>query len=166
MRVLVLDQATQYSAYCIVEVGENGVKYLAASTFSLKGGTISRILDCCKLIKKLINEYNVDKVVLEEVSIGRKTNLDTTVVLIKLLGCIEMTCCHSEKEVIIMNVAHWKKLAGIKSRTREDQKKESIMLALKRWKPYSNIISGTHGDDIADCLNMSYAFLRKENILK
>ena len=66
-------------------------------------------------------------------------------------------------KIEIMNVNAWKKKAGIVSKTRAEQKKESIQLALSRWKPYREIL--TNNDDVADSLNMGYAFLKFHNYL-
>ena len=62
-----------------------------------------------------------------------------------------------------MNVNYWKSKAGITSRTRNDQKLESIDLACKRWSTYKSIIAKS--DDVADALNMGYAFLKDKKII-
>ena len=64
----------------------------------------------------------------------------------------------------MLNVIHWKNVAGITAKGRALQKTESIKIAMKRWKAYQQIIQ--ESDDVADTLNMSYAFLIDEGYIK
>ncbi len=166
MRILVVDQATINTAYNIIEIDDNKkVKWICCSMIKIKSteDTIKRIKDLYDGLSDIIDEYNIDKIVLEEVPVSRKTNLHTTVVLLKLLGIMEFLAINKNIKIEIMNVNAWKKKAGIVSRTRAEQKKESIQLALSRWKPYREIL--TNNDDVADSLNMGYAFLKFHNYL-
>lgn len=164
-RILVIDQATINTSYNVIEI-ENGVpRWLCCSMVKIKSkkDTMERINELYTKIGDIVEEYDIDTLVLEEVPVQRRGNIRTTVVLIKLLGIMELLAVRMGLQLKVMNVLHWKNLAGIKTKTRADQKAESITLALKRWKAYKEIIA--RSDDVADALNMGYAFLKHEKII-
>lgn len=163
-RILVVDQATINTAYNIIELKEGKPSWVCCSMIKLDGkDAIGRMKQLYDFLSNVIDEYGIDTVVFEEVPVSRKTNLNTTVVLLKLLGIMELLACQKQIEVHIMNVNYWKSKAGITSRTRNDQKLESIDLACKRWSTYKSIIAKS--DDVADALNMGYAFLKDKKII-
>lgn len=166
MRILVVDQATINTAYNIIEITEDKkVKWICCSMIKIRQteDTMFRINSLYEGLAEIIDEYNIDLMVLEEVPVSRRTNLHTTVVLLKLLGVLELLAVRKNIQVEIMNVNFWKKKAGITTRTRAEQKKQSIQLALGRWKAYRDIL--VDNDDVADALNMGYAFLKHKNYL-
>lgn len=163
-RVLVVDQATINTAYNIIELKDNKPSWICCSMLKLDGkDAIDRMKQLYEFLSNLIEEYNIDTVVFEEVPVSRKTNLNTTVVLLKLLGIMELLARQKKITTYIMNVNYWKSKAGIKSRTRNSQKLESIELACKRWSAYKSIVAKS--DDVADALNMGYAFLKDKKII-
>lgn len=165
-RVLVIDQATKNIGYNIIEIKDNKIKWIECKVAKIKGDvTIGRICDVMKLIMDIHKEFNLTDIVFEDVPLERKTNVKTMIVLLKLLGCLEATAWRLGLKSYIMNVNHWKALAGIKSRTRDLQKSESMQLALKRWVQYADVIL-SNGDDVADSLNMGYSWLIENNFIK
>ncbi len=164
-RVLVIDQATIKTSYNIIEIVNGKPKWICCSVIKIKttDNVIHRINELYDKLSDIIDEYNIDTLVLEEVPVSRKTNLNVSIVLLKLLGIMELLACRKKIKVEIMNVAFWKNTSGIKSRTRAEQKKESIQLALKRFPAYKSII--VDSDDCSDALNMGYAFLKNKKII-
>ncbi len=162
-RVLVIDQATIKTAFNVIDLTGDSPVWVCCSMIKLDGDTNSRISQLYDFINNVVDEYDIDTLVLEEVPVSRKTNLNVTVVLLKLLGVMELLGTQRKLSVHIMNVNAWKKSAGIVTRTRASQKTESIALAIKRWKSYADIIKKS--DDVSDALNMGYAFLKQQKIL-
>lgn len=163
-RILVVDQATINTAYNIIELKDNKPSWVCCSMLKLDGkDAIDRMKQLYEYLEDIIDEYEVDTVVFEEVPVSRKTNLNTTVVLLKLLGIMELLARQKHLDTYIMNVNYWKSKAGIKGRNRAAQKLESIELACKRWLAYKSIIAKS--DDVADSLNMGYAFLKDQKII-
>lgn len=163
--ILVVDQATINTAYNIIEIVNGKPKWICCSAIKIKSteNVIYRINELYNRLSEIIDEYNIDTLVLEEVPVSRKTNLNVSIVLLKLLGIMELLACRKKIKVEIMNVAFWKNTSGIKSKTRAEQKKESIQLALKRFPAYKTIVFDS--DDCSDALNMGYAFLKSKKII-
>lgn len=162
-RILVLDQATQKTGYNIIDVSNGSPMWLCCSQLTVKGGMAERLSQIYDRVSDIIDEFDIDTVVLEEVAASRRTNINVTVALLKLLGVMELLCFQKGVDMHIMNVNYWKSKAGIKSRTRESQKLESIELARQRWTTYKEMIAKS--DDVADSLNMGYAFLKDKKII-
>ena len=164
-RILVIDQATIKTSYNIIEIVNGKPKWVCCSVIKIKttNDVIHRINELYDKLSDIIDEYDIDTLVLEEVPVSRKTNLNVSIVLLKLLGIMELLACRKKIKVEIMNIAYWKNTCGIKCRTRAEQKKESIQLALKRFPAYKSIIIDS--DDCSDALNMGYAFLKNKKII-
>lgn len=164
-RALVIDQATQLTAYNIIEFNESAVNWLCCSKLRIRdGNSTQRSCELYSRISDLIDEYHITDLVVEEVPISRKMNLHVTEVLLKLLGMFEMLAVFKQIDIHVMNVIKWKHDAGITSKTRKEQKAESVKLALKRFPAYKDIVC--QSDDVADSLNMGIAFLKQIKILK
>ncbi|MGL5717180.1 MAG: crossover junction endodeoxyribonuclease RuvC [Cetobacterium sp.] len=166
-RILVVDQATQSVGACVVDVSSGKPKWIMANVIKIKGKSlIERIANLYEILFNLIDEFEIDTLVLEEVSLGRKTNIQTTAALLKCIGVCEVLGFQKGLRVEVMNVNHWKSVAGITAKNREGQKAESIQLALKRWPMYADLILKDSKDDLGDALNMSIAILIDMKILK
>lgn len=164
MRILVIDQATIHTSYNIIDVTDKKPTWLCASVISIrKGNAVERMVELRNRLQELIEEYSITDMVIEDLNWSRKVNANTTIVLCKLLGMMEVLAVDNKINVHIMNIIKWKRDAGILTRTRDEQKKESIKLALKRFPDYKAII--LKSDDVGDALNMGIAFLRQEEIL-
>lgn len=163
-RILVVDQATQLVGACVIDLSSGKPKWIMANVIKIRGkNLIERIANLYEILSNLIDEFEIDTLVLEEVSLGRKTNIQTTAALLKCIGVCEVLGFQKGLRVEIMNVNHWKSVAGITSRNRDGQKAESIQLALKRWPMYADLMNG---DDLPDCLNCSLAFLIDMKVIK
>lgn len=166
-RILVVDQATQNVGACIIDASAAKPKWVLATTFKLKGkNAIERIAQLKETLECKINEYNIDTLVLEEVPLQRKTNINTTAVLLKTLGVLEVMGHQLGLSVDIMNVNHWKSVAGITAKNRDGQKAESVQLALKRFPGYADLILDGGKDDLADALNISVAYTIDKKLIK
>lgn len=159
-----IDQASINVGLTLIDLTSGKPKWVMASVVRMKGSdAITRTAQLFHKAKEIIEEFDVDTLVLEEVPLMRKTNLNTTAVLLKVSGIMEFLGVEYCKNVDIMNVNHWKSLAGIKASTREAQKLNSISLAMNRWADYKELIASS--DDIADVLNMSLAWLIDKNYI-
>lgn len=157
-KILFIDQASNNVGLTIVDVSSGKPKWVLASLVKMKGkDPITRTAQLYHKAKELIEEYGITILVLEEVPLMRKTNINTTAVLLKVSAIMEFLGLEHCERVDIMNVLRWKNLAGIKTSTREAQKMNSISLAMNRWPDYKELIANS--DDIADVLNMSLAWL-------
>lgn len=165
-KILVIDQATKNIGYNIIEIADGKIRWVECKVVKIKGSvTIGRICDVMKLVMDIHKAHNLTDIVLEDVPLERKTNVKTMVVLLKLLGCLEAVSYKIGISTHIMNVNHWKALAGIKSRSRDLQKSESVRLSLGRWPQYTEEIT-SNGDDVPDALNMGYAWLKEQGYIK
>lgn len=162
--ILVIDQATLKTSYTIISVRNKEPYWVECSKISLQAIDYQdRILELYDKISLLVQEYKIDVLVIEQVP-PVISNFHTTSVLLKLVGVLELLCKQHKVECIPMNILHWKNVAGIKAKGRALQKRESISLAWDRWVAYREIIKDS--DDVADALNMSYAYLIDEGYIK
>lgn len=160
-RILIVDQATINTAYTVCDVSGDPT-WICCSILKISRknkNAVVRMIELYDKLAEVIDEYNIDTLVVEAVPLSRKSDLNVTTVLVKLLGMMEMLAIRKNIDIEIMNVINWKFLAGIKKAKREQQKQHSIVLAMERWAAFKEII--VNSDDVADCLNMSYAFLKK-----
>lgn len=164
-KILVVDQATINTSYNVIDVSGEVPRWLCCSVIKIKStkNTMDRMNELYDKLSEIIDEYDIDTLVLEEVPVSRRTNLNTSIVLLKLLGILELLAVRKGIDYEVINVLYWKNLAGIKTKTRAEQKADSIKLALGRWKAYKEIIANS--DDVADALNMGYAFLKHKKII-
>lgn len=164
VNILIIDQATINTSYTIISIRDGVPSWVECSKILLPQIEYQdRIMELYNKVGTLIDENAIEILVLEQVP-PIVQNFHTTSVLLKLMGTLELLCKQKGVECVMMNVVHWKHIAGITSKGRALQKRESIALAWDRWKPYQDIIKGS--DDVADALNMSYAFLVDEGYIK
>lgn len=163
--ILVIDQATINTAYTVITLEDKKPVYKLASLVKLHGSreVRFRMLELFNILCNLIEEYNIDTLVIEEVITSRSKNWSVTAVLLELKGIMMLVSAKYNLKLHVMNINKWKATAGIKSSTRDKQKSESIALALKRFPIYKDIIYDS--DDVSDALNMSYSFLKIEKII-
>ncbi len=129
-RILVIDQATIKTAYNIIEIDCGKPKWICCSVIKIKttDNVIHRINELYNKLSEIIDEYNIDTLVLEEVPVSRKTNLNVSIVLLKLLGAMELLACRKNINVEIMNVALWKNTSGEVPVSRKTNLNVSIVL--------------------------------------
>ena len=164
MNVLVIDQATVKTSYTIIAIRNGEPNWIECSKLLLQSLDYQeRIAELYDRVDILIKEYKIDVLVIEQVP-PVISNFHTTSVLLKLVGVLELLCKQHKIECVSMNIIHWKSVAGIKAKGRALQKRESISLAWDRWVAYQEIIKDS--DDVADALNMSYAYLVDEGYIK
>ena len=155
--MLVLDQATISAGICVVSVKDGKPKWTYCVKWAMNESDYEeRMTQLYGKVKNLIQEHSIDILVLEDVPPIMK-NFHSTSVLLKLLGVLQLAGKQEGVQTVLMNVRKWKSLANIKAKGRPAQKKESIILACERWQEFKTTIAKC--DDVADCLNMSYAYL-------
>ena len=160
VNILFIDQSTINTSYTIVNIRDGKPAWIECSKMTLKFADYQdRIYELYSKVDLLIDEFNIDILVLEQVP-PVVSNFHTTAVLLKLLGTLELLAKQKNIECCLMNIIHWKSVAGISAKGRALQKRESIRVAWDRWVAYREIIKNS--DDVADVLNMSYAYLCDE----
>lgn len=163
VNILVIDQATINTSYVILNIRDGKPYWVECSKILLTNPDYGdRILELYNKISALIVQHNIEVLVLEQVPPIIK-NFHTTSVLLKLFGILELLAKQHGIELVMLHVIHWKTIAGITAKGRALQKTESIKIAMKRWQAYKQIIQ--ESDDVADALNMSYAFLVDEGYI-
>lgn len=162
--ILVIDQATINTSYTVINIRDGTPSWVECSKLLLQHAEYQdRIYELYNKVSSLIDEHDIHVLVVEQVP-PVISNFHTTSVLLKLVGILEFLCKEKGIECVMMNIIHWKHIAGISGKGRAIQKRESIALAWERWKPYRSIIQAS--DDVADALNMSYAYLVDEGYIK
>lgn len=139
---LSIDQATSKSGYSITKNGELEVYGLINTTKEE-----DKIYKIKEYLKYLINSYNPDIVVLENVQY--QSNPQTLILLSKLLGVLEYTAKSMDKEVMIIPPKTWKSGCGIKGKRRKEQKKETV-------KFIKNNYNINVPEDIADAISINH----------
>lgn len=83
---------------------------------------------CCiyKEIKFLFEKYKYDYVFIEDVPLSHAVNRRVAEKLLLLQGTIYGLCLEHETKFIQLEPTHWRKLAEVKSRKRDEQKSEAV----------------------------------------
>lgn len=129
IRYIALDQATVDCGFCVVEVDGDDFKILESGMNHTPSSKplAKRNYEKIKFIQSLVDKYNLRQIYYEEVHLGGGYSKATSA-LNKLIGVIEVFCDQNGYYYQKLNVNNWKRIVGIKSRTRDLQKKEGIAI--------------------------------------
>lgn len=139
-RLLALDQATQVSGWSLWD-GDQLVKYGAFHAPS--GKMISRLSQVHFWLLNLINNFQPDIVVLEDIQMQDKVNDETGAhygsmgvttykSLAELLGVLSVCLYENNVDFKIVSSQIWRKGVGVKGRSRADRKRSAQQL-VKQW---------------------------------
>ena len=157
MNILSVDASTKSSGIAVYE--EKELKYYNCITSS-STDLFKRIHKMVDEIDALITNYNISKLILEEVrpdEIGSRSNINTHRALMWLQGAIAMMIHDKHPKVTIeyLYPSEWRKCCKIKTGrgvVRETVKQRDIRFVEETFGIKVN-------DDIADAIGLGYAYL-------
>lgn len=165
MNILFLDLSTKSTGYCISSDKKELLDYgliTASSTNNL-----NRVKSIQEEIKKLIEKYNIKKIVAEDVHPETYGFSDTSRLLMWLQGAVmlgahELNENISSKSLELMQASQWRKLLGIK--TGRSVKRESLKQADIQY--IKNTYNIDANDDVCDaiCLYSAYFITHADEI--
>lgn len=157
MKILAIDASTKSSGVAIYE-GTNLILYNCITSSSTD--LFKRIHKMVDEIQLLVQEYKIEKIILEEVrpdEIGSRSNLATHKALMYLQGaiCMMLHDYYPKVTVEYLYPSEWRKCCKIKTGrgvVRETVKQRDIRFVEETFGIKVN-------DDIADAIGLGYAFL-------
>ena len=154
-RILALDQATK-TGFSIFEKNEweEDFKLLRYGLYRAKGGTFEdKIINICDYFDRLIHEYQVDIILLEDVQ--AQTNTLTYGKLSRLVGALIELSNINEINYNIIHSSSWRSGLNIKGKTRKELKASSQKFVFKKY-------GLDVPDDVADSICIGTYYLMKE----
>lgn len=122
-RIIALDNATHITGWAIFD-NDKLVSYGKYTTKSSE--TSDRILEMGDWLTNLLQQWEPDTIILEDIQ--QQSNVSTFKVLAKLQGVLEYVSKKAKAEYYIVSPASWKSNAGVKGRSRVDQKKSAQLI--------------------------------------
>ena len=121
--ILALDQASRTSGYAIFQEG----KLIASGTFTYDDSDFSlRLVKIRNKVLSLIEEYNINKILLEDIQLqGQTNNVTTYKALAEVLGVLEELARERNIPHELVHSQTWKSTLGIKGRDRATQKRNA-----------------------------------------
>ena len=147
--ILALDQASRTSGWSVFEDDS----LVASGTFTYDDDDFSlRLVKIRNKVLSLIREYDVDKVLLEDIQLqGQTNNVQTYRALAEVLGVLEELCCELKIPHEIIHSQSWKSTLDIKGRDRATQKRNAQAFVLAT---YGKKVSQDESDAI--CIGTHY----------
>ncbi len=159
MKILAIDASTKSSGIAIFEE-KNLIHYACITATS--DDLFKRIHKMTDEIKKYIEEYKIEKIILEEVRPENGlANIKTHKALMYLQGAIAMMVhdTFSKIEIIYIYPSEWRKQCGIKTGSgvkRASLKEKDIAFVKEKFNIAVN-------DDIADSIGLGWGFLKQRS---
>ena len=121
--ILALDQASRTSGYAIFQEG----RLIASGTFTYEDSDFSlRLVKIRNKVISLIEEYNINKILLEDIQLqGQTNNVTTYKALAEVLGVLEELAREYNIPHELVHSQSWKSTLGIKGRDRATQKRNA-----------------------------------------
>jgi Holliday junction resolvasome RuvABC endonuclease subunit len=152
IKVLSLDGATKVTGYALFEDSQL-IQYGLVNLSDISD-TTERMNTMKNLIIKLIDEYKVEKIIMEDIQ-QQRGNVKGFKTLAKLQGILTDIFFEREIPVVLIPSTTWKSKVGINTtKKREFQKNQSIEIAKEKF----NI---QVCDDISDAILMGFSQLNK-----
>lgn len=152
--ILALDQSSRTSGYAIFQDG----KLANSGTFTYDDDDISlRLVKIRNKVISLIQQYEINKILLEDIQLqGQTNNVTTYKVLAEVLGVLEELSREMSIPHEIIHSQTWKSTLDIKGRDRTTQKKNAQLYVLET---YQKKVSQDESDAI--CIGSSYIQSKK-----
>lgn len=152
--ILALDQSSRTSGYAIFQEG----KLVNSGTFTYDDDDISlRLVKIRNKVISLIQQYEINKILLEDIQLqGQTNNVTTYKVLAEVLGVLEELSREMSIPHEIIHSQTWKSTLDIKGRDRTTQKKNAQLYVLET---YQKKVSQDESDAI--CIGSSYIQSKK-----
>lgn len=131
-KLLALDQSSQVTGYTVLDNG----KIIVVSHFECTGDLGDRLVKFRKKIINLIEEYDIDEVVFEDIQLqdvngNKETGIKTFKVLAEVFGIMHELCSEIKMPYTAVLPIKWKAHFKIAGKGRAQEKKMSQAYALK-----------------------------------
>ena len=132
MKLLALDQASRITGYAVFEDNVL-VAYGKITTEESDVGV--RLMKIRQAIQKLIEDYNIDKVIMEDIQLQNnvQNNVQTFKTLAEVFGVIYELLTEMNIPNSAVLSTSWKSALEIKGRTRPEQKKNAQEYVMKTF---------------------------------
>ena len=121
--ILALDQASRTSGFAVFQEDQ----LVASGTFTYDDDDFSlRLVKIRNKVISLIEQYNINKILLEDIQLqGQTNNVSTYKTLAEVLGVLEELACELKIPHEIVHSQTWKSTLDIKGRDRATQKRNA-----------------------------------------
>lgn len=128
-RLLALDQSSRITGWAIFE-DQQLIKY---GKFDATKATVGdRLVAVRAEIQRIINEYNIDEAVIEDIQ-EQNGNVTTFKVLAEVYGVLEELFTELKIPYQTVFASSWKSTCGIKGRTRPEQKRNAQLYVVTNY---------------------------------
>ena len=152
--ILALDQASRTSGWSVFQQNE----LVASGTFTYDDDDFSlRLVKIRNKVIALIETYNIDKILLEDIQLqGQTNNVTTYKALAEVLGVLEELARERNISHELVHSQSWKSTLGIKGRDRATQKRNAQAFVAET---YGKKVSQDESDSI--CIGTHYINSKK-----
>lgn len=149
INILALDQASRTSGWAVFQEDE----LVASGTFTYADDNFSeRLVKIRKKVISLIDEYKIDKILLEDIQLqGQTNNVSTYKALAEVLGVLEELTQELGIPHELVHSQTWKSVLDIKGRDRATQKRNAQAYVAAA---YNKKVSQDESDAI--CIGSAY----------
>ena len=147
--ILALDQASRTSGWSVFQ----NEQLIASGTFTYDDDDFSlRLVKIRNKVIQLIQQYEINKVLLEDIQLqGQTNNVTTYKALAEVMGVLEELCCELKIPHEMVHSQTWKSTLGIKGRDRATQKRNAQAFVAAT---YGKKVSQDESDSI--CIGTHY----------
>ncbi len=148
-RLLALDQSSQLSGYAVFDENRQLVSY---GKIKLEGETIPRIMTLAKKVEILIDEFNIEEVVIEDIYYSG--NAETYKILAFAMAVLLFLFEERKLPYATLNATIWKSMCGVKGKNRTAQKQNAQKFIEREYG--LKVIQ-----DIADAICIGAGYIKK-----
>ena len=151
--ILALDQSSYTTGYCIIADSQ----LVTYGHYTASGDALGkRLTNLKKKIQQLIEQYNINEVVFEDIQLqkinGQQDNVKTFKVLAEVIGMLEQYFTEQKIQYKIIQPNVWKATFKIAGKGRAQEKKLAQQEVLKRYA-----VDCTEDEADAICLGTHHA---------
>ena len=133
-KLLALDQSSQVTGYTVLDNG----KIVKVSHFECSGDLGDRLVKLRKKVSSLIEEYDIDEIVFEDIQLqdvngNKETGIKTFKVLAEVFGVMHELCSEIKMPYTAVLPIKWKAHFKIAGKGRAQEKKMAQAYALKNY---------------------------------
>lgn len=130
--ILALDQSSRITGYAIFINNQ----LVASGTFTVSDDYIpDRLVKIRNKVISLIEQYNINKVLLEDIQMQTQVNnVSTHKILAEVLGVLEELCAERKIPHELIHSSSWKSGLDIKGRDRATQKRNAQAYVEEKYK--------------------------------
>lgn len=147
--ILALDQASRTTGWAVFQEEQ----LIASGTFTYDDNDFSqRLVKIRNKVISLIEQYNINKILLEDIQLqGQTNNVTTYKALAEVLGVLEELSCERKIPHELVHSQTWKSTLNIKGRDRATQKRNAQAYVAET---YNKKVSQDESDSI--CIGTAY----------